>query len=212
MNKISLILLITFFGFVGFSDELETELDKFKIHKSMIIYSKNSELIENNSKNDSLYLFIERALLNIEKGNLKEAKKDLETVLSISPNNREAYYNLGLIYHSLDEYSKSQDAYHKVIQSDIKDHYFIDANYNLAIMFMYDLKDYKNALNPYLIEVVRADPNHYMGYFRMAICYQTLGDIRHAEQYYRKTLESNPDFKEATDKLNKLLSDNEKYK
>ena len=36
----------------------------------------------------------------------------------------------------------------------------------------------------------------------MAICYQTLGDVRNAEQYYRKTLEIKPEFKEATDKLN----------
>ena len=78
--------------------------------------------------------------------------------------------------------------------------------------FKHDLKDYKNALNNYLIELIRVNPNHYLAYFRMAICYQTLGDVRNAEQYYRKTLEIKPEFKEATNKLNKLLSDNQKYK
>jgi tetratricopeptide (TPR) repeat protein len=135
-----------------------------------------------------------------------------KSAISINPNNRDAYYNLGLVYHSLNEFSKSQDAYHKIIEIGIKDRYFVESNYNLALMFMDDLKDYTNALNNYLIEVVRVNPNHYLGYFRMAICYQTLGDVRNAEQYYRKTLEINPEFKEATDKLNRLLSDNEKYK
>ena len=135
--------------------------------------------------------------------------------IAINPNNRDAYYNLGLVYHSIKELSKSRDAYHKIIEFGIKDSYFVEAHYNIAMILMDDYKEqhhHKNALNNYLIEVVRVNPNHYLGYFRMAICYQTLGDVRNAEQYYRKTLEINPEFKEATDKLNRLLSDNEKYK
>ena len=135
-----------------------------------------------------------------------------KSAISINPNNRDAYYNLGLVYHSINEFSKSQDAYHKIIEFGIKDRYFVEANYNLAVMFMDDLNDHKIALNNYLIELVRVNPNHYLGYFRMGICYQTLGDVRNAEQYYRKALEINPEFQEATDKLNQLLSDNEKYK
>ena len=135
-----------------------------------------------------------------------------KSAISINPNNRDAYYNLGLVYHSINEFSKSQDAYHKIIEFGIKDRYFVEANYNLAVMFMDDLNNHKIALNNYLIEVVRINPNYYLGYFRMGICYETLGDIRNAEQYYKKTLEINPEFKEATDKLNQLLSDNEKYK
>jgi superkiller protein 3 len=135
--------------------------------------------------------------------------------IAINPNNRDAYYNLGLVYHSIKELSKSRDAYHKIIEFGIKDSYFVEAHYNIAMILMDDYKEqhhHKNALNNYLIEVVRVNPNHYLGYFRMAICYQTLGDVRNAEQYYKKTLEINPEFKEATYKLNQLLSDNEKYK
>ena len=143
------------------------------------------------------------------------AIKYYKSAISINPNNRDAYYNLGLVYHSIKELSKSRDAYHKIIEFGIKDSYFVEAHYNIAMILMDDYKEqhhHKNALNNYLIEVVRVNPNHYLGYFRMAICYQTLGDVRNAEQYYRKTLEINPEFKEATDKLNQLLSDNEKYK
>ena len=46
----------------------------------------------------------------------------------------------------------------------------------------------------------------------MAICYQGLGDVVNAEQYYRKALGINPNFKEGNDRLNKLISDNKKYK
>ena len=45
-------------------------------------------------------------------------------------------------------------------------------------MFMEDLKDYKNALNNYLIEIIRVNPNHVLVLFRMGICYQSLGDVR----------------------------------
>ena len=154
----------------------------------------------------------------VQLGNIFWEKQDstainyYKSAISINPNNRDAYYNLGLVYHSINEFSKSQDAYHKIIEFDIKDRYFVEANYNLAVMFMDDLNDHKIALNNYLIELVRVNPNHYLGYFRMGICYAALGDVRNAEQYYRKALEINPEFQEATDKLNQLLSDNEKYK
>ena len=77
---------------------------------------------------------------------------------------------------------------------------------------MEDLKDYKNALNNYLIEILRVNPNHVLALFRMGICYQSLGDVRNAEEYYRRTLQISPDFEEAKTRLEKLLLDNEKYK
>lgn len=180
------------------------ELDQVK--NAIYCFEKTISLNENSDE-----AYVQLGQIFWEKQD-STAIKYYKSAISINPNNRDAYYNLGLVYHSLNEFSKSQDAYHKIIELGIKDRYFIEANYNLALMFMDDLKDYKNALNNYLIEVVRANPNHYLGYFRMAICYQTLGDVRNAEQYYRKVLEINPEFKEAADNLNKLLSDNEKYK
>lgn len=180
------------------------ELDQ--VENAIYCFEKTISLNENS---DEAYVQLGQIFWEKEDST---AIKYYKSAISINPNNRDAYYNLGLVYHTLNEYSKSQDAYHKIIEFGIKDSYFVEANYNLALMFMDDLKDYKNALNNYLIEVVRVNPNHYLGYFRMAICYQTLGDVRNAEQYYRKTLEINPEFKKATDKLNQLLSDNEKYK
>jgi len=156
----------------------------------------------------------------VQLGNIFWEKQDstainyYKSAISINPNNRDAYYNLGLVYHSINEFSKSQDAYHKIIEFGIKDKYFVDAHYNIAVILMDDYKEqhhHRNALNNYLIEVVRANPNHYLGYFRMGICYETLGDVINAEKNYRKVLEINPEFKEAYDMLNKMLDNNKKY-
>ena len=104
--------------------------------------------------------------------------KFYKEVLNINSENRLNWYNLGLSYHMKGELSKSQDAYHKIIEFGIKDQFYINANYNLAKMFMEDLKDYKNALNNYLIEIIRVNPNYPYALFRIGICYETLGDVR----------------------------------
>jgi len=178
------------------SDEIESSIASFK--KSISIKSENEEAY-------------------LQLGNLYFANQDsaaiqyYKTAIDINPSSRDAYYNLGLLYHTLLMYSESQDAYHKIVDLEIEDGIYEKAIYNLGFMFQEDLKDYRNAIN-YFIELTRVNSNHYMAYFRMGICYEGLGDVRNAEQYYRKTLDINPEFKEATEKLNKLLSDNEKYK
>jgi tetratricopeptide (TPR) repeat protein len=139
-----------------------------------------------------------------------------KSAISINPNNRAAYYNLGLVYRTIKEQSKSIDVCHKIIEFGIKDMYFVEAHYNIALILMEDegykeKHHHKNALNNYLIELVRVAPDHYRAYWRMGMCYEKLGDVINAEEHYRKALEINPEFKEATDKLTQLLSNNEKY-
>tara|TARA_Y100001954_G_scaffold122660_1_gene131774 strand:+ start:2498 stop:3568 length:1071 start_codon:yes stop_codon:yes gene_type:complete len=180
-------------------------LEREGLEKAINCFNKSIELDSNN----------EEAFLQL--GNLYLSMQDslsikfYKEVLDINSENRLAWYNLGLSYHMNGDLSKSQDAYHKIIEFGVKDQSYINANYNLAKMFMEDLKDYKNALNNYLVEIIRVNPNHVLALFRMGICYQSLGDVRNAEEYYRRTLQISPDFEEANTRLEKLLSDNEKY-
>tara|TARA_B100000902_G_scaffold389856_1_gene437763 strand:+ start:40312 stop:41385 length:1074 start_codon:yes stop_codon:yes gene_type:complete len=164
--------------------------------------------IEINPTNEEGYLQI---------GNLFYSNMDsnaafyYKKVLSINKDNRLALYNLGLLYHSIGEYSKSQNFYHKIIDLEISDNLYEDACYNLGIMFLEDLKDYNNAIN-YFIEVIRVNENHFLSLYKIAISFQSLGDVGNAENYYRRTLFVNPNYIPAKEKLEKLLLDNEKYK
>ena len=180
--------------------------EKGRLQEAINCFNKSIEL---NPNNEEAYLQLGNLYLSMQDSSSIKFYKE---VLNINSENRLAWYNLGLSYHMNGELSKSQDAYHKIIEFGIKDQSYINANYNLAQMFMQDLKDYKNALNNYLIEILRVNPNHDLALFNMGICYQSLGDVRNAEEYYRKTLQVSPDFEEATTRLEKLLSDNEKYK
>ena len=63
-----------------------------------------SDLIDNNSTNDSL--FVERALLNIEKGNLEEAKKDLQTANLLDTTNGNTCYLLADVLLELAKHGK----------------------------------------------------------------------------------------------------------
>ena len=177
-----------------------------RLNEAINCFNKSIEL---NSNNEEAYLQLGNLYLSMKDSSSIKFYND---VLNINSENRLAWYNLGLSYHMNEELSKSQDAYHKIIEFGVKDQTYINANYNLAKMFMEDLKDYKNALNNYLIEIIRINPNHTLALYRIGICYQSLGDVRNAEKYYRRTLLISPDFEEANSRLEKLLSDNEKYK
>ena len=115
--------------------------------------------------------------------------KFYKEVLNVNSENRLAWYNLGLSYHMNGDLSKSQDAYHKVIEFGIKDQSYINTNYNLAKMFMEDLKDYKNALNNYLIEILRVNPNHVLVFmFRIGNLLPIIRRCKKWKEYYRRTL------------------------
>ena len=153
----------------------------------------------------------------LQLGNLYYSKKDSTAIkyyknaVSINPTNRIAYYNMAMVYEDLNDFSKSQDAYYKVLDLKMDDKLHIDALYNLGVMFQENLEDPKNAIDYYL-ELKRINPNHYLGLFQMAVCYQKLGDVMHAEQYFRDCLNINPEYIIAKERLEQLLSDNEKYK
>ncbi|MBT4477949.1 MAG: tetratricopeptide repeat protein, partial [Flavobacteriales bacterium] len=157
----------------------------------------------------------EEAYLQI--ANIYSADYDMTAIeyykkaLKINSNNRLAYYNIGLLYQNNHMYSQAQDYYHKLFENDIEDKWYVDAHYNLGFIFMENLKDYKNAIN-YFAEAALVNPNSFSSYFAMGHCYLSLGDVINAERYYRKSLDINPEYKDAQNALNKLLSDNEKYK
>ena len=182
------------------------------VQKEMIEEAENcfNKSIELNPNNEEAFLQL---------GNLYLSKQDFDSsiifykkVLNINPKNRMAWNNLGSSYQLNGEFSNSQEAFHKIIDLGIKDKFYIDANYNLALMFIEDLKDYRNALNNYLIEIIRVNSNHYLALYQIAFCYESLGDVRNAEEYYRKTLEIKPNLELAKNRLEKIISDNKKYK
>jgi len=153
----------------------------------------------------------------LQLGNLYAAVFDTTAIeyynnaLSINPENRMAQYNIGLIYQNNMMYNKALDAYYELFNKDIEDSHYVEANYNLGFIFMEYLKDYKLAIN-YFADATRVNPKHEQSYFAMGRCYQSFGDVTNAERYFRKSLEVNPNYKNAKNQLEKLLLDNEKYK
>ena len=176
------------------------------IENAIINFKKSIDI---NADNEEAYLQL---------GNLFFSKQDstaiiyYQHVISINPENRNAHYNLGLTYHSMgyEYFSNAQDAYHAIIDLGIEDNIYVDAVHNLGFMFLEDLKDYRNAIN-YFVEAIRVNPLHYQSLCRLAICYQSLGDVINAEKYYKESLEINPEYDIAKENLEQLLLDNNKY-
>ena len=173
---------------------------------------KNS--INSYQKSISLNPGNEEAYLQI--GNLFSMNYDLnaveyyEKVIELNPKNRIAQYNIGILYQNNQMYLESQESYHKLFDG-TEDKIYSDANFNLGFIFMEDLNDFKNAIN-YFADAVRVNPNYYTAYYSMGLCYQSFGDIKNAEKFYRKSLDIYPDYELSIKSLNKLLKDNKKYK
>lgn len=59
-------------------------------------------------------VYLEKARLSIESGNLEKARVELKNVLQIDPKDSEAYFHLGKVYEQLNEYRKAYENYLKV--------------------------------------------------------------------------------------------------
>ena len=155
-------------------------------------------------------LFIEPLLLS---GNIyaedydDKALKYYELALQIDSLSIKALYGKGLFYQNNMRYSEAVDVYHKIKEIDQLN---INATFNLGFIFM-EIHDYNNAIN-YFSDVILTESMYYKAYFARGICYEKKGDVRAAEKDYRKSLEIYPNYQNAQQYLDRLLSNNEKYK
>ena len=128
-------------------------------------------------------------------------------VLEINPTNIKALYGKGLFYQNNQMYSEAVDVYYEIKNIDP---FNLHTTFNLGFIFM-ELHDYDHAIN-YFTDVIISQSEYYKAYFARGICYERQGNIIYAEKDYRKALDIYPNYLDAQQQLEKLLSDNEKYK
>jgi S1-C subfamily serine protease len=88
-------------------------------------------------------------------GQLEDALEDAQEAVQQNPNNAAAHYNLGIVYHYLEQYQNAIASYKEVIR--IKPDY-VDAYNNLGFAYHY-LEQYQNAIASYK-EALRIDSNN----------------------------------------------------
>ena len=120
----------------------------------------------------------------LQLGNLHFSKQDFDSsiisykkVLNINPENRLSWNNLGSSYKLNGEFSNSQEAFIKLLIWELRINFLL-MPITTYLMFIEDLKDYRNVLNNYLIEIIRVNSNHYLALYQIIFCYESLGDVR----------------------------------
>ena len=60
--------------------------------------------------------------------------------------------------------------------------------------------------------MIVSEKNYFHAYYARGVCNEKKGNIVYAEKDYRTALDIYPNYSDAKERLEKLLSDNEKYK
>ncbi len=101
-------------------------------------------------------------------------------------------YNKGKYYQDNQKLEEAKSCYLAVLRFDSK---YINAYYNLGFVSLLQ-KNYLDGAN-YFSEVIYLKPDYATAFFSRGLCFKSLGEFKKANFDFRKTLELDPDFKEA---------------
>jgi superkiller protein 3 len=108
-------------------------------------------------------------------------------IIMSNPNNANAYYNLGLTYNDLKNYTEAIKCFQKAIAIDPND---AKAYYNMGIAYRH-LKNSEEAIKCFQ-KAIEINPNHAWSYYAMGLTYYDLWNPTEAIKCYQKAIKINP--------------------
>ena len=123
----------------------------------------------------------------IRQNNNDEAKYNFEKALKIDPNLVDAYFGLGLVYESSQQYEKAIENYMRAIEIDPE---YIQGYLGLGFDYVF-LNQFDKAIN-YLQKALEIDPEQPVVYNNLGFVYSSLRQYQQAVVYYQKSLELDP--------------------
>ena len=141
------------------------------------------------------------------KGNIKEAIKYYQQLISQGYNDHRIFSNYGVILQSQDKLNDAEISLKKAIE--LKPDY-AEAYSNLGQVFK-DLGKLKDAESSYR-KAIALNPNYAIAYFNLGNLLKDLGKLKDAEIAIRKAIALNPDLAQAYSNLGNILTDLGKLK
>jgi tetratricopeptide (TPR) repeat protein len=124
-----------------------------------------------------------------------------DNALRIRPNSIEALYNKGVYLQSIEEYDEAYLLYDQIIELDSSSYF---AYYNRGYMMLISDSSYSGAIKEFE-KSLKYYPYYFEAYYNIGLCYENQGDFEKAEEYYKKSLEINPQYDLAAFGLSRLL-------
>jgi tetratricopeptide (TPR) repeat protein len=154
-------------------------------------------------------VLLQRAFSDMEADKYDFAAQKLERTQRIEPDNPVISYNLGVAYTFLKREEEALAQFQKTI--DINPAY-VQAWYNMGQICMIKKRDFSKALHCF-DRATAVRPDYVSAHHQKGIVLELMGDIQKAMECWKRTLELDPDNKQALDNIKRLgLSDSAETK
>lgn len=128
----------------------------------------------------------ELAVLLMDCGFNEEALQHLLYLSKMFSFDEGIFYNLGIVYEKMKQFSKAREAYEKAIDIEPES---MDAIYNLGLVYT-ELKEYDKAVDCFK-QVIESDNMDSNSYFNLGLIYFKQKDYLNAIEYFQKTIDIN---------------------
>ncbi len=153
----------------------------------------------NKSKNDRVKELFEIAQNALEQNDNLEAKKALESLLILEPNNLDAKRMLAVSYLNMNNYPKAKELLEEILNQNPND----DLAHNMLANTLHKLGEDEQALFHHK-KAVELDPEYAKYYYNWANTLYDLGKVQEAKELYQKALSLDPNFKEAQKAISEI--------
>jgi len=114
----------------------------------------------------------------------------------------DALYALGLQYQESDKLNEALETYTRILELDST---YSAAYFNMGYIQYQHLQLYNEALANF-DNAVKVNPKYFQAVYMRGLCYEAKGDVARAKREYSYAIELNPNYKRASDGLNRLLT------
>jgi len=160
------------------------------------IFKKEESSKEQKSRSQEL---MDIAKESIQKGDNIEAKKALNALLVIEPDNLEALRALGTVYLNMNNYLDAKETFIKILEYDESD----DLTHNLLANSLHKLKEDEDAIKHHKL-AIKLDDSYAPYYFNYANTLYDLGQKVEALKLYKKALELDSSLDDAKKMISEL--------
>jgi tetratricopeptide (TPR) repeat protein len=124
----------------------------------------------------------------------------------MDPENSAIFYNLGVVYTFLRKEDEAIENFQKCIDLDPE---YVQAYYNMGQISLIKKRDFSKALH-FFDRAVAVRPDYVGAHHQRGIAYELLGYVQKAIECWEKSLELDPDNKQAKGNIERVLSGLEK--
>jgi len=167
------------------------------------------DLMEAGEKNPASLLVqvqLQRAFSDMETERYEEAAARLGKLSGLDPENSAIFYNLGVVCTFLKEEDRAMEHFRRTVELEPK---FVQAWYNMGQICLIKKKDFSLALN-YFDRAAAIRPEYVGAHHQRGVAYELLGDAQAAVRCWERTLELDPENKQAKDNIERIRGKIEK--